>query len=462
MKKECFFILCCVLLSTLSLCAQTPAFPGAEGAGMFTTGGRGGTVYYVTSLEDTLVGNKKLNEGTLRWCLKRPGAKTILFKVAGIIHLKSRLTITENTTIAGQTAPGDGICIADNNVKISGDNVIIRFMRFRMGDLTGLEDDALSGYRNKNVIIDHCSMSWSTDECASFYDNENFTLQWSILSESLRASVHRKGNHGYGGIWGGQGATFHHNLLAHHDSRNPRMCGSRYSNRPDLELVDFRNNVIYNWGSNSGYAGEGGRYNFINNYYKPTAGSVHKNRIFSPNADDGSNKQPQGVWGEFYLHGNVIAGDQAATKDNTLGFQPNPASKDKSELLSKKEFSVSPVKTDKAIDAYIKVLQKAGASYVRDNTDARIVNETRNGLTPVRASHDSKTRPGMIDSQSDVGGWDVYKYAKSEVVTDSDNDGIPDGWLEKKYPGKTANDLNPDGYTYLEVYLNSLVEHIIK
>ena len=331
-----------------------------------------------------------------------------------------------------------------------------------MGDLTGLEDDALSGYRNKNVIIDHCSMSWSTDECASFYDNENFTLQWSILSESLRASVHRKGNHGYGGIWGGQGATFHHNLLAHHDSRNPRMCGSRYSNRPDLELVDFRNNVIYNWGSNSGYAGEGGRYNFINNYYKPTAGSVHKNRIFSPNADDGSNKQPQGVWGEFYLHGNVIAGDQAATKDNTLGFQPNPASKDKSELLSKKEFSVSPVKTDKAIDAYIKVLQKAGASYVRDNTDARIVNETRNGLTPVRASHDSNTRPGMIDSQSDVGGWDVYKYAKSEVVTDSDNDGIPDGWLEKKYPGKTANDLNPDGYTYLEVYLNSLVEHIIK
>ena len=120
------------------------------------------------------------------------------------------------------------------------------------------------------------------------------------------------------------------------------------------------------------------------------------------------------------------------------------------------------MKTDKAIDAYIKVLQKAGASYVRDNTDARIVNETRNGLTPVRASHDSNTRPGMIDSQSDVGGWDVYKYAKSEVVTDSDNDGIPDGWLEKKYPGKTANDLNPDGYTYLEVYLNSLVEHIIK
>lgn len=462
MKKKGILILYSILLSVLSIDAKTLAFPGAEGAGMYTTGGRGGNIYYVTSLKDTLTGDKNLQEGTLRWCLSHPEPKTILFKIAGIIHLKSRLTISGNTTIAGQSAPGDGICIADNNVKIEGDNIIIRFIRFRLGDLTKLEDDALSGYRNKNIIIDHCSMSWSTDECASFYDNENFTLQWCILSESLRTSVHRKGNHGYGGIWGGHGATFHHNLLAHHDSRNPRMCGSRYSNRPDLELVDFRNNVIYNWGSNSGYAGEGGRYNFINNYYKPTASTVCKNRIFSPNADDGSNKQPKGVWGQFYVHGNVVDGDEATSKDNSLGFQPNPSSKNKAELLVKSEFTVPAVKTDKATDAYIKVLQKAGASLSRDHTDSRIVNETRNGLIPIRASHNNNTRAGMIDSQTDVSGWDVYKYTKSEIITDSNNDGIPDGWLEKRYPGKSANDTDSAGYTYLEVYLNSLVAHIMK
>ncbi|SHG03503.1 pectate lyase family protein [Dysgonomonas macrotermitis] len=463
MKTKCIMFLCCLLVSgVFSVDAQTLAFPGAEGGGMYTTGGRGGKVYYVTSLEDTLVGDKELREGTLRWCLDRSGPKTILFKVAGIIHLKSRLNVSENTTIAGQSAPGDGICIADNNVKITGDNVIIRFMRFRMGDLTGLEDDAISGYRNKNIIIDHCSMSWSTDECASFYDNENFTLQWSIISESLRTSVHRKGNHGYGGIWGGHMASFHHNLLAHHDSRNPRMCGSRYSNRPDLELVDFRNNAIYNWGSNSGYAGEGGRYNFINNYYKPTESSSNKNRIFSPNADDGTNKQPKGIWGQFFLKGNVMEGNQKTTKDNSLGLQPNPSSKNVAELLVASEFKVVPIKTDKAEDAFDKILSSAGASLKRDNTDLRVVNETRNGLTPVRASRNTTTRPGMIDSQSDVGGWDVYGFAESEVVKDSDNNGIPDGWLEKNYPGKLSTDLDPSGYTYLEVYLNSLVADIIK
>lgn len=442
--------------------AQVPAFPGAEGGGMYTTGGRGGSVYYVNSLEDTIVGDKKLHEGTLRWCLKRPGAKTILFKVAGVIHLKSRLVIPENTTLAGQSAPGDGICIADNNVKINGDNVIIRFIRFRMGDLSGVEDDALSAYRNKNVIIDHCSMSWSTDECASFYDNENFTLQWSILSESLRASVHRKGSHGYGGIWGGHMASFHHNLLAHHDSRNPRMCGSRYTARPDLELVDFRNNVIYNWGANSGYAGEGGRFNFINNYYKPTASSSNPDRIFSPNADAGDNAQVAGVWGTFYLNGNFVDGHPKATADNMLGLQPNPSTKNKAELVSATPFDVVAVKTDDAEDAFRKVLASAGASLKRDCTDIRIMKETELGLAPIRASHKGKTRPGHIDSQSDVGGWDTYSFEPSDVVVDTNIDGIPDGWLEQNYPGKTAADVNDLGYTYLEVYLNSLVEHIIK
>lgn len=452
----CWILLCCTIQ------AQTLAFPGAEGGGMYTTGGRGGNVYYVNTLQDTVVGNKNTREGSLRWCLKGEEPKVILFKVAGVIHLKSKLNILSNTTIAGQSAPGDGICIANYPVKITGDNVIIRFIRFRMGDLSGVEDDALSGNKNRNVIIDHCSLSWSTDECGSFYDNENFTLQWSILSESLRASVHRKGSHGYGGIWGGQKASFHHNLLAHHDSRNPRMCGSRYTATPELELVDFRNNVIYNWGSNSGYAGEGGKYNFVNNYYKASATSSHPNRIFSPNADEGANKQVQGIWGQFYLAGNYIYNDKATTENNILGLQPNPSTKNKEELISLVPFEVPSVETDDAEKAYTKVLTKSGASYKRDKTDARIITEVREGLTPVRASRDSKTRPGMIDSQNDVGGWEVYSFNPQDVVLDSNRDGVPDGWLEANYPNKKATEINSEGYTYLEVYLNSLVEDIMK
>lgn len=437
--------------------AQTPAFPGAEGGGIYTTGGRGGEVYYVNSLEDTIMGDKKTHEGTLRWCLKRKGAKTILFKIAGVIHLESKLIINDSTTIAGQSAPGDGICIANYPVRVEGDNVIIRYMRFRMGDLYGVEDDALCGYRNKDIIIDHCSMSWSTDECASFYDNENFTMQWCIISESLRSSVHKKGTHGYGAIWGGKKASYHHNLLAHHDSRNPRMCGSRYSNQPELELVDFRNNVIYNWGSNSGYGGEGGRYNFVNNYYKPSPTSSNHDRIFSPNADEGANKQAEGVWGLFYLSGNYVHGYDKVTKNNLLGFQPNPESKDIKDLISDVSFDVPYVATDDAETAYQKVLKYAGASYKRDKTDARVINEVENGLTPVRASHNAGTKPGLIDSQKDVGGWEAYTYTPECVPADSDIDGIPDGWLEEYYPEKFANDLNEEGYTYLEVYLNSLV-----
>lgn len=444
------------MLFCTSLLFAQPAFPGAEGGGMYATGGRGGEVYYVNSLADTKEGDKATREGTLRWCLDRNGAKTILFKVAGIIHLTKPLNIPSNTTIAGQSAPGDGICIADNYVRIKGDNIIVRYLRFRLGDLQGVEDDAFKGMNCKDVIIDHCSMSWSTDECASFYDNTNFTLQWCILAESLTQSVHQKGSHGYAGIWGGKTATFHHNLLAHHDSRNPRMCGSRYSNEADLELVDFRNNVIYNWGSNSGYAGEGGRYNFVNNYYKPTKSSSNRSRIFSPNADDGKNKQQAGTWGKFYLDGNYMDGNEKVTKLNILGFQPNPSSKSKDDLLVWTAFEVPPVTTHTAQEAYELVLAHAGASLKRDSTDTRIVNETRLGLTPIKTTG-GKTKPGLINSPSDVGGWDIYTYDATEVVMDTNVDGIPDGWLEQNYPDKKATDLNEEGYTYLEVYLNGLV-----
>jgi pectate lyase len=452
-----YLILFLAIALHLGTSAQTPAFPGAEGGGMFSVGGRGGKVFYVNSLEDTIVGDKTTREGTLRWCLERKGRKTILFKVAGIIHLKKRLVIKDSTTIAGQSAPGDGICIADNNVKIDGHEVVVRYLRFRLGDVSRIEDDAISGYRKKNIIIDHCSMSWSTDECASFYDNENFTMQWCIISESLRASVHRKGSHGYGGIWGGHTATFHHNLLADHDSRNPRMCGGRFSNRSDLELVDFRNNVIFNWGANSSYGAEGGRYNYIGNYYKPTANSSNKGRILSPNADIGDYKQAPGIWGSFFLSGNYVDGKPEVTKDNILGFQPSPVTKNKSDLLVNKPFETPFVSTQSAVDAYREVLADAGASFRRDKTDTRIVDEVARGLIPLKATRDYGTKAGFIDSQNDVGGWDNYCYDLASVPLDSNIDGIPDGWLEKNFPGKKANDTNSEGYTYLEVYLNNLL-----
>lgn len=435
---------------------QQPAFPSAEGFGRFATGGRGGIVYEVTNLTDA-------GDGSLRYGVEMTGARTIVFRVSGTIRLTKNLNIKNgNLTIAGQTAPGDGICVRDYPVVVDADNVIIRYMRFRMGDETNVEGDAIWGRRKSTIIIDHCSMSWSTDECASFYDNTNFTMQWCILSESLRNSVHDKGTHGYAGIWGGKKASFHHNLLAHHDSRNPRFCGSRYSNLPAQELVDLRNNVIYNWGANSGYAGEGGSYNIVNNYYKP--GSATKSnvqtRIFSPNADNGTNAQPAGVWGVFYVAGNYMHGSESVTIDNWLGIHPNPSSKPISELKSDIEFDNGLVTTSSAEDTYIQVLTHAGASIKRDNVDKRIISETYSGNYTYTGSNGSTA--GLIDTQSDVGGWP--EYSSTEPPLDTDQDGMPDEWeLLNGLSIIDPNDRNlvgEDGYTMLEKYLNSLVDYM--
>ena len=242
------------------------AFPTAEGYGKYTIGGRGGKVYEVTNLNDS-------GEGSLRAAIEAKGPRTVVFRVSGTIDLKSALNIRNPyITIAGQTAPGDGICIKRYPLNISADEVIIRYIRIRLGDESTRSDDAISARYRKNIILDHISASWSIDETMSIYHCENVTIQWCMITESLSQSNHTKGSHGFGGIWGSNYSTYHHNLLAHHSSRNPRWASGGGFN-------DYRNNVLYNWGYNSSYGGEKHQVgnpkfsditvNFVNNYYKP-------------------------------------------------------------------------------------------------------------------------------------------------------------------------------------------------
>jgi pectate lyase len=440
------FFLCCLSLTlcTSILFAQDAstdealAFPGAEGFGKFTTGGRGGKVYIVTNLNDK-------GPGSLREAIQKKEPRIIVFAVSGTIALESTLNVNNgDVTIAGQSAPGDGICLRNYTVKINADNVIVRYLRFRLGDEAKQQDDAFSGSsRHKNIIIDHCSMSWAVDECASFYRNKNFTMQWCIISESLNHSVHEKGDHGYGGIWGGEGATFHHNLLASHTSRLPRFSGSSTTpNSPD-ELVDFTNNVIYNWEHNSTYGGEKGRYNVVSNYYKPGLSTkAAKPWILNPTAPVG----------RFFLYGNILHGFDNVTKNNWRGVKAEGTDSVRATV----PFAVTFIPQQSANDAYEEVLKKAGASHKRDAVDSRVVDEVRNGK-----SFSGKKRNGIIDSQKDVGGWPELKSLSP--LPDSDQDGMPDEW-------ETKNKLNPNdasdsarfdlskGYTNIEVYLNEIVK----
>ncbi|MBN2763684.1 MAG: hypothetical protein JXR41_11385, partial [Bacteroidales bacterium] len=445
-----------VFLGIASVNAQQPAFPGAEGFGKYATGGRGGIVLEVTNLNDA-------GAGSLRAAIENSNTRTIVFRVSGTIYHQSVLQIRNgNVTIAGQTAPGDGITLAGYNLRVDADNVIIRYIRSRLGDINAQEADAFSCRDQNNIIIDHCSFSWSVDETASAYGNKNFTMQWCIISESLYSSVHFKGQHGYGGIWGGSKASFHHNLLAHHSSRNPRFNGARYYTGWN-EIVDHRNNVIYNWGGNSAYGGEPNEYdgnkagiNMVANYYKPgpaTRSSVSY-RIVSPDADTSFNS-----YSNWYIDSNYVFGHENATNDNwTYGVQEITQTI-KDQIRSATPFLFDITTQHTAEEAYEAVLQHAGASLPRrDTIDNRIVWEVANQTALYGGTYG--TARGIIDSQDDVGGYPVLFSAPAP--TDRDHDGMPDQWemdncLNPDLASDRNGDANSDGYTNIEEYLNSIV-----
>lgn len=418
-----------------SLATRIPAFPGAEGYGKYTVGGRGGKVYVVTNLNDS-------GPGSLRAAVQASGPRIVVFAVSGNILLKSPLDITNPyITIAGQTAPGEGITISGAPVNIRTHQVIIRYIRVRLGDFNNYESDALGGRGVSDVIIDHVSASWSVDECVSFYEVENVTVQWSFITESLRGSLHAKGNHGYGGIWGGH-ASFHHNLLAHHSSRNPRI-GTQTE-----KAVDIRNNVIYNWGFNSAYGGENGLVNLVANYYKQGPGTNRGSVSYRiVEISDG---------GQWYIADNYMHGYPEVTADNWAGGV-QPRLDRLADVRHETEFPVPYVATHTAEEAYELVLAHGGASLpARDAIDRRIVEEVRDG-TATYGGLVTGLDSGIIDSQEDVGGLVFLRSFRAPL--DSDQDGIPDWWVIKHgftpYGGlDQAGDLDSDGYTNIEEYLN--------
>lgn len=510
------------MLLTIVAMAQAPAFPGAEGNGRYVTGGRGGEIRHVTNLNDR-------GAGSFRQAVNGNKAKIVVFDVAGVIPLASELTIGKNTTIEGQTAPSPGITLRYYTVRPSANN-IIRFIRFRRGEEKDTNDGADCTWQRRvtGLILDHCSMSWSTDELASFYDNNNFTMQWCMMGEGLN-SGHSKGAHSYGGIWGGKLASFHHNFLGFVQNRVPRFCGARYNwtgytsnseygtynwkNAVQAENVDFRNCVMYNWGSGGCYGGPGGGYiNIVNNYYKGGPGTSHKNRVtevtVAASGNSSGNSWCFGMTSRYFIKGNYVYGNSYGADydwkgvvydDGTYVIDGDHYSIDSTHYYSagndtinyKQRNGIDVVKikldgpgaptgdvtTHSAENAYDKVLAYAGASLYRDAIDDGYVEQTRNNEAWFSGSVQTTTK-GIIDVSTDdtlcysenTPGWGLTR----KTLTDSDADGMPDEW-------ETANGLNPNDasdasaytiddpakggkgwYTNIEVYCNSLVEDIMK
>lgn len=438
------------------------AFPGAEGFGKYTTGGREGKVYIVSNLLDK-------GPGSFREAAEAKDKRIIVFAVSGTIHLETKLSIKGDVTVAGQSAPGDGICLADNSVSLGGDNIIIRYLRFRLGDKYqrgGMVDgnggdDAFGGTRRKDIIIDHCSLSWSTDEVFSVYAGDNTTLQWNLISEPLNYSYHFETgdkdyeHHGFGAIWGGRHLSAHHNLFAHCSNRTPRFDGIR--NAPE-ENVDYRNNVIYNWGENNVYAGEGGNYNIVNNYYKPgpSTGKNAGTRIVNP-----YNKLPSISFGKFYVGGNYVEGAAEVTANNWLGVTMNKGT-DADALAAKLDhpFTALSIQTSTASEAYKQVLKNVGAVLPkRDTLDERVIRDVENGtgkFIDVQGGYPHGTAYELT-----INAWPGLRSLPAPP--DTDKDGMPDDW-EKKH-GLNPNDAADasankisKSYTNIEVYLNGILK----
>ena len=489
-----------------------PAFPGAEGHGRYVTGGRGGEVRHVTNLNDS-------GEGSLRAAVNGNNKKIIVFDVSGIIALNSDLVFGANTTIEGQTAPAPGITLRYRTIR-PGDNNIIRFIRFRRGEEKDVNDGADATWQRQKdgIVLDHCSFSWSIDEIASFYDNQHFTMQWCTLGEALANPGHSKGEHSYGGIWGGKGASFHHNFLAHMQNRVPRFCGARYNwggydkekyaNSIQAEIVDFRNCVMYNWGNGNGcYGGTGGgNINIVNNYYKAGPATNNKTRVTQISVATSSNafgSEFMGYCARYYINGNYVtaAGDKAENYDwqgviydggtniidgercipdtkhmygENVTYYKNTKDEDCVRIKLDEEVETGKVTTHTAQQAFEQVLAYAGASLYRDGVDARYMKEAADGTTTyigtAAKTGDGKAishLPGIIDFVKDQGEYNLESNSRAADF-DTDGDGMPDAW-------EKANGLDPNTddsaeytldkigfYTNVEVYCNSLVEEIMK
>lgn len=521
MKRIISGFITAVVLSTTAVAqtAQAPAFPGAEGHGRYVTGGRGGVVKHVTNLNDK-------GTGSFRDAVSGSSKKIVVFDVAGVIPLSSDLTIGANTTIMGQTAPYPGITLRYKTLRCAN-NIIVRYIRIRRGQEHTTTDsefdggDAIWDRQKTGMIFDHCSLSWSTDEVASFYDNNNFTMQWCTIAESLTNAGHSKGAHGYGGIWGGKLASFHHNLIAHVTNRGPRFNGARYgwtgytnnklyntykwANPAQAENVDFRNCIMYN-AQGTCYGGPGGgQINIVNNYYKAgPSGNGNQERVTlvtvsTSNNSDKNHPEYYGMTSRYYISGNTTettAGKKTSNKDwNGVGYDSGvftingeKYSKDVKNMYGDAVKHVAnsngdmcvrikmdepaptgDITTHAADNTYNKVLEYCGASLYRDNVDARYVEEVKTGTATYKGSVTKKW--GLIDLVSDVNGYTEENFGtgKHPENFDTDNDGIPDEW-------EIANGLNPNDasdatkttidtkgwYTNIEVYANSLVEHIMK
>jgi pectate lyase len=438
-----FFICCFAAASVVSVraAADLPAFPGAEGFGANTPGGRGGQILIVTNLDDS-------GPGSLREACLTKGPRIIVFRVAGTIALKSPITVTEPyLTLEAQSAPGDGICLRDATFGVATHDVIIRYLRCRLGDATSREADSLDVlHGSSNVIYDHCTATWSIDECLSLSgNNQNITIQWCLIGASLNHSKHSKGEHGYGSLARANGPiTFHHNLWLHNDSRNPRM-GDNYGRGNMFPTFDFRNNVIYDFGGTASGLTQGKlKINYVDNFIRSGPSSRARTPItIGPKSDI-----------QFYIRGNIYEGHEDFTSDNTKFFSTTEFQETntdgstamKQEVRTVDEpFAAPAVATVPAADLLKLVLPTVGASLPkRDVVDTRLVNDVRN-----RTGH-------IIDSQKDVGGWPELKAGK--VALDSDNDGIPDAWEIKHHlnphNASDASAIGEYGYSNIEEYLN--------